>query len=56
MAQPQGLFGRFVRDESGATMVEYAIMIALIAAIAIAVIRIVGQKSNNAFEAVNSGL
>ena len=44
---------RFARDESAATMVEYAIMVALIAALAIAVIKVVGQKTNNAFEAVN---
>jgi pilus assembly protein Flp/PilA len=45
---------RFARDESAATMVEYAIMVALIAALAIAVIKVVGQKTNNAFESVNS--
>lgn len=46
----------FVADESGATMVEYAIMIALIAAICIAVIKIIGEKTNNAFSNVNSVL
>jgi pilus assembly protein Flp/PilA len=45
---------RFVREDSGATMVEYAIMIALIAAICIAVIKVIGNKSNNAFENVNT--
>lgn len=47
---------RFVSDESGATMVEYAIMVALIAAICIAVIKVIGNKSNNAFENVNSAM
>lgn len=50
----RGLVSRFTRDESAATMVEYAIMVALIAALAIAVIKVVGQKTNNAFETVNS--
>jgi pilus assembly protein Flp/PilA len=45
---------RFTRDESAATMVEYAIMVALIAALAIAVIKVVGQKTNNGFQSVNS--
>lgn len=45
-----------VEDESGATMVEYAIMIALIAAICVAVIKIIGEKTNNAFSNVNSVL
>jgi pilus assembly protein Flp/PilA len=47
---------RFVADESGATMVEYAIMVALIAAICIAVIKVIGNKSNNAFANVNAEL
>lgn len=47
---------RFTNDESGATMVEYAIMVALIAAICIAVIKVIGNKSNNAFQNVNSAM
>jgi pilus assembly protein Flp/PilA len=47
---------RFVSDESGATMVEYAIMVALIAAICIAVIKVIGNKTNNAFVNVNTAL
>jgi pilus assembly protein Flp/PilA len=45
---------RFLRDESGATMVEYGIMVALIAAVAIAVIKVIGTKTNNSFESVNN--
>ncbi len=44
---------RFLSDESGATMVEYGIMIALIAAIAIAIIFIIGRKTSNAFQNLN---
>ena len=43
---------RFIREESGATMVEYGIMVALIAAVAIAVIKVVGNKVNNGFQNV----
>lgn len=43
---------KFFKDESGATMVEYAIMVALIAIVAIAVIAVVGQQVDNAFNTV----
>lgn len=48
------LLKQLAADDSGATMVEYAIMLALIAAICIAVIRVVGQKTNNAFNDVST--
>lgn len=43
-------------SERGATAVEYGIMVALIAAVIIAVVRVVGGKSSNAFESVNGAL
>lgn len=55
MSKSEQLVSRFVREESGATMVEYGIMVALIAAVAIAVIKVVGAKVNNGFANVNSG-
>ncbi len=45
---------KFLSDESAATMVEYGIMIALIAAIAIAIIFIIGRKTSNAFQNLNN--
>ena len=42
--------------ERGATAVEYGIMVALIAAVIIAVVEIVGSKTSNAFETVNGAL
>ena len=47
---------RFTAEESGATMVEYGIMVALIAAVSIAVVKVVGAKTNNAFQNVNAGM
>ncbi len=47
---------KFTKDESGATMVEYAVMVALIAAICIAVITTLGKKANNAFSTVNASM
>lgn len=48
------LLKQLAADDSGATMVEYAIMLALIAAICIAVIKVVGEKTNNAFDDVST--
>lgn len=43
-------------DEDGATMVEYGIMVALIAAICIAVVKTLGQNVSNAFSTVNASI
>jgi pilus assembly protein Flp/PilA len=42
--------------EKGATMVEYAIMLALIAVVSIAMIEILGQKVNNTFSTIQSAM
>ncbi len=46
----------FLKDEEGATAVEYGIMVAAIAAVIIAVVFIIGEKIDNAFETVNTEL
>lgn len=43
-------------DDSAATMVEYGIMVALIAAVCIVLIASMGRKVSNAFSTVNSAL
>lgn len=43
-----------VKDDEGATMVEYAIMVSLIAAICFAVVTTLGQKVSNEFSSVNA--
>jgi pilus assembly protein Flp/PilA len=45
-----------LRDERGATAVEYGIMVALIAAVIIAVVVVIGTKLNLAFGKVESQL
>jgi len=47
------LVSKFIRDEEGATAVEYGVMIALIIAVCIAVVYVIGTKINNAFDKVN---
>jgi pilus assembly protein Flp/PilA len=43
-------------DDEGATMVEYGIMVALIAAVCITVITTLGQNVSNAFSTVNTSI
>lgn len=50
------LIRNILRDEQGATMVEYGIMVALIAAICIAVVTTLGQNVSNAFSTLNASL
>jgi pilus assembly protein Flp/PilA len=47
-----GLLGgikKFVREEEGATMVEYALMLALIAIVCIGAVALIGTNSNTVF-------
>ncbi len=44
------------QDESGATAVEYGLIVALIAAVIIATVTLVGSKTNNAFNDVANAL
>lgn len=50
------LVQKFMNDESGATMVEYAILVALISIAAIIIIAAVGQQVNTAFTEVRDCL
>ena len=45
-----------LRDETGATMVEYGIMVALIAAVCIVLVSSLGKTVSNAFSSINSSL
>ena len=50
------LQAQMVRDEAGATMVEYGIMIALIAVVSIAAVIVIGTQVNLSFEDVGTKL
>jgi pilus assembly protein Flp/PilA len=45
-----------VRDETGASMVEYGLLLALIAVIAIVAVRSLGEGVSSKFSSVNSSL
>ena len=44
------------RFQSGASLVEYALLVALIAVICIAAVTSVGRKTSQKFSSINSGL
>jgi pilus assembly protein Flp/PilA len=46
----------FVKDEDGATMVEYGLMVALIAVVLIAVVTLVGKSLSTMFNNVNTAI
>ena len=46
----------FLMDEEGATAVEYALMLALIAVIIIAAVTILGQKVQNTFTEISGAM
>jgi pilus assembly protein Flp/PilA len=52
----QHLLDRFGRDEHGAAMVEYGILVGLIAVICIAAVAIIGTQLSTAFSIVASAL
>jgi len=43
---------RFIREEEGATMVEYGLMVALIAIVVIVAVGLIGTNLNTSFETV----
>jgi len=45
---------RLLKDEDGAAVVEYGVLIALIIAVCILIITAVGTKTNGAFQKFNS--
>lgn len=44
------------KDEKGASLVEYALLVALIAVVAIAGVTLVGQSVSSKFSEIESGL
>lgn len=43
-------------DEEGASLVEYGLLVALIAAVCVVVVTSLGQKVNNAFQTVDTAM
>jgi len=47
---------RFVKDESGAALVEYGMLVGLIAVVCIAAVTTLGTTINGVFGAINAAL
>jgi len=56
MSQLVKLAGSFVRNEDGATMVEYGVMVALIAAVCVVIVTTLGGQVSTAFQTVSTAL
>lgn len=56
MRSLQNAVTRFLRDEDGAALVEYGILVALIATIALVVVATVGNKVSEKFSAIAASL
>ena len=49
-------FARFFKDESGATAIEYGLIVALIAVVIIAAVTAIGTTLNNTFTTIDTEL
>jgi pilus assembly protein Flp/PilA len=52
----RGQLPRFVKDESGAALVEYGMLVGLIAVVCIAAVTTLGTTINGVFGAINTAL
>ena len=52
----QGFISHLIRDQSGATAIEYGLIVALIAVVIITAVSTLGGHLNNAFTKINTGL
>ncbi len=50
------LLNRFVKDDSGATAIEYGLIAALIAVVIISALRTIGSNLNTAFVQIGTNL
>jgi len=56
LSRLSGYLVRFLREESGPTAVEYALMLALIVVVCIGSIQLLGTNANSTFQKVGSQL
>ena len=50
------MFKRFVKDESGATAIEYGMIAALIAVVIIGILKTIGSQLNTKFNSISAQL
>ncbi|MGN6311858.1 MAG: Flp family type IVb pilin [Nitrobacter sp.] len=52
----KNLFSRFLKDESGATAIEYGLIAAGISVVIIGAVQLIGTSLNNTFTSINTSL
>ncbi len=52
----KGLLGRFMQDEEGATLLEYGMLVLLIAVLCVVAIKSIGSKISTGFNTINTAL
>ena len=53
---PAGQLSRFVRSEEGASLLEYGMLVLLVALLCIVAVKTIGSKVSNGFNTANSRL
>lgn len=56
MSKFANLTRRFVRDDEGATLLEYGMLVLLITVLSIVAVQNIGSKVSNGFNTVNTNL
>ena len=56
LSKMTGFVRRFWCDQSGATAIEYGLIVALISVVVITAVSTLGKHLNNAFGKINTGL
>jgi pilus assembly protein Flp/PilA len=56
MTRAKVLFRRFIQKDDAATMVEYALMLSLIAVVCIVVVALIGTNANSTFNNIATNL
>jgi pilus assembly protein Flp/PilA len=56
MSTTNALFTRFLKDESGATAIEYGLIAALIAAVVITALTAIGTNLNGTFTSIGNSV
>jgi pilus assembly protein Flp/PilA len=56
MERHVGVVRQLIRDEEGATLLEYGILVMLIAVVSVVAVRLMGSKVSGTFTAANTAL
>jgi len=55
-ARPSSAFARFLRDDDGATLVEYVLLVAFLAAVCVGAVTLLGTSTNTKLNSASASL